>query len=64
VLGNLISNIPKNAIEHTTAIKAPLNMATTAAAVTEAERLRAESIERLYNTSRLGAEEDGESNAK
>jgi hypothetical protein len=39
-------------------------MATTAAAVTEAERFAGESIERLYNTSRLGVEEDGESNAK
>jgi len=64
VLGNLISIIPKNAIEHPTTSKAPPNMATTAAAVTEAERFAGESIERLYNTSRLGAEEDGESNAK
>src|SRR6266446_795238 len=64
VLGNLISNVPKNAIEQPTKSNAPLSMATTAAAVTEAERLGAESIGRLYNTSRRGAEEGGESNAK
>src|SRR5260370_27711153 len=57
VLGNLISNVPKNAIEQPTKSNAPLSMATTAAAVTEAERLGAESIGRLYNTSRRGAEE-------
>jgi hypothetical protein len=56
VLGKLISNIPKNAIEQPTKSKAPLNMATTAAAVTEAERFREESIKRLYITSKHNVE--------
>ncbi len=60
--GNLISNIPTKAIEQTTTSKMLANIATTAAAITEAESLEGESIERLYITSRLSAEEAGESN--
>src|SRR6266849_6357513 len=62
--GNLASNSASNAIEKHRRRKTLPRMATTAAAVTEAERFAGESIERLYNTSRLGVEEDGEGNAK
>jgi len=53
-----------NAIEKHRRRKTLPRMATTAAAVTEAERFAGESIERVYITSRHRVEEDGEGNAK
>jgi hypothetical protein len=64
VLGKLTSRNAKNANAQHRKKKTPLNIATTAAAVTEAERFAGESIECLYSTSRVGVEEDGESNTK
>src|SRR5260370_4774239 len=50
VLGNLTSSIPRNATEKHKRRKRLHKMATTAAAVTEAERFAGESIESLYIT--------------
>jgi hypothetical protein len=62
--GSLASRNTKNAAEQHRRRRRLPKMATTAAAVTEAERFREESIKRLYITSRHNAEGSGEGNAK
>jgi repressor LexA len=64
VPGNLVSRNTKNAAEQQRRKKKLPSMATTAAAVTEAERFGEESIKFLYITSRHNAEGSGEGNTK
>jgi len=62
--GNLTSSIPKNTTEQQRRKRRLPNIATTAAAVTEAERFTGESIAVLYITSDVPANPAGETNTK